>query len=201
VAGHVALGALAGLGAAALLARVRGRGTWALGALLVLGSAITVLRPLLPGEPPRIAFAAVSLAPSTEEIDLFRRLEAAGSRGPIFDAPMLQGALGGSSQAVLLSAYHRRRTSACSASFRQPELALLQRLAAELPRPEAVRQLAELGFETLVLRHRSEQGGEIRSRYVRESRGSLLEIGATANLSAWAITAPGDARGPPTQAR
>jgi arylsulfatase A-like enzyme len=182
---HLALGALAGLGSAALLSRLpRGARAPAAAALLAAAT-LAALRPPLPGQTSRPLFARLEVAPAPETLELFRQLDAAGNRGPIFDATR---GLRQASEAVLLSAYHHRRTSACSASLMQREAEKLRSLGDELPRPEAVRALADMGFTTLVQRHPAGARGQaMAQRWERQASGALSRLGDAPQRTAWAI--------------
>jgi hypothetical protein len=71
-------------------------------------------------------------------------------------------------QRILQTAYHHRRTDACTGSFRGPERERLAELATQLPAREALIELAELGFTTIVVHHSSPRGAGQRARAAME---------------------------------
>jgi hypothetical protein len=152
---HLALSALAGLGAAALLRLAPARWRTPLGALLVALVFVDTLRPPLPGVSARIRYEPLELRPSEASLDFFEALARKGDDGPLFEAWPDTGvgtsaALG---RAVLLAAYHRRPTSACFGSFWTREQKDLWALGPRLHEPEALRRIRTLGFATIVLHH------------------------------------------------
>ena len=59
----------------------------------------------------------------------------------------------GAALAVLLSAYHHRRTSACRATFPPPVVSQVRELSGLLPGPDGIRALGAMGFTTIVVHH------------------------------------------------
>lgn len=194
VGAHVALGALAGLGTAALLIRTPSRWRALASGALVAVAAVTTLGVGLPGDASIERFATLRVAPTPEALELFRSLEAAGDTGPVFDAPFQPGNIKGTSAAVLLSAYHHRRTSACSASFLQPETEELARLGSLLPQPAAARGLARLGFETVVVRHAGPaEAARASKAWQAQDLEGLRLLDRAGSRSAWSLDASRDA--------
>jgi hypothetical protein len=185
---HLALGVLAALGAAALLARVPRRFAGAAAAALVLAAAAEVAwrapaTDLLRVRPPEAA------------LRFFAELEARGDRGPLLELPLASGQVLEQARSVLLSAYHRRRTSACTTSHPPAELVRVQRLAARLPDDEhALAEVARLGFRTLLLHQREGPLGAAFALRFAERRAasahasaSLPEVHADGRRRAFAI--------------
>jgi len=188
----LALCILAGLGAAALLRLVPERWRGAAAALLVLAAAVDTLRPSGLGLTPRVAFEMTEIAPSREQIDFYRELAERGDAGPIAEVPLDRKSQLRNNTAILLSAYHHRRTSACRNSFLPTQLGELEATLARLPAPDAVRALREQGFATIVVHHesRSPRLEALRRRFARRARDpdvGLAPILATEALSAFSI--------------
>jgi hypothetical protein len=149
---HLSACVLAGFGVAGILRRVP-RARAALLALLLLAVGLDTLRPGPLGLPSVVRWARVPVRPSDESIDFFRRLDALGNRGPIYEItsghyPPLE--LARRADALMLAQFHRRPTSQCYNSFVQLVPA---ELAARLPEAGAIRELHDLGFTTIVLLH------------------------------------------------
>jgi hypothetical protein len=155
---HLALCVLAGLGCARLVrAAPRGLAAGAVASLLVTAAFLDTLRPASLGFEPWLRYRMVERAPSRESIAFFRALHELGDEGPVAEAPLGDPGLRNRSQALLLSAYHHRRTWACLPSFRPPMTHRVVDLLRAAPHPGAVRELAELGFTTLVVYHERER--------------------------------------------
>jgi hypothetical protein len=141
-----------------------------------------------PASGPRASGAVVeSIRPDPEILDFFAALEAQGNRGPILELPYQADAPEntlGEPERILTSAWHHRRTSACFGSFPLPASGKVAALATALPHPDAIRELAALGFTTIVvhdpkgwfgaqLQHRIARGTRLRKVRLRP----LLETG------------------------
>ena len=150
---YVAASALAGLGAAALLRRTPPRVAWLAAAGLIACAWIDVARPGFLGLEPRVRYQMVPLRPAPDELAFFAELDRLGNRGPLLEVPIHPKHAARVSRAVLLSAYHLRRTSPCYNSFVPPITAEVASLASELPDAKALAQLASLGFTTVVAHH------------------------------------------------
>ena len=155
---HVAACVLAGLGAAALLRRTPARVAWVAAGCLIACAWIDVLRPRTLGFEPRVEYRMLSLRPGADEIAFFEALAQQGNRGPLLEVPIHPKHAARVSKAVLLSAYHLRRTSPCYNSFVPPVTGEVARLASELPDPAALQALARLGFTTIVAHHPDSSG-------------------------------------------
>jgi hypothetical protein len=189
----LALCVLAGLGSAALLRAAPGRWRPAVVTALVLAAALDTLRPPGLGLAPRVVFEMTPIAPTAEQVAFFRELEARGNAGPIAEVPLDRRTQLRNNAAILLSAYHHRRTSACRNSFLPPQLGELEATLARRPAPSAVRELGALGFTTVVVHHESGSPRleALRRRFAtsaREPGAALVPIHATRALSAYAIT-------------
>jgi hypothetical protein len=150
-AAHIGICALAGLGAAAVLARVPARMQTHAAAALVLVAAIETIRPAFLGLTPRVVYAPIRTAPDARTLALYREAAELGNRGPVLVLPVRPRDLIRASSEIVLAAYHWRRTSACYNFGHFPES--LRDLAAQLPAPEAIRALSDMGFTTLALHH------------------------------------------------
>jgi len=129
------------------------------------------------------------LRPPQEELDFFRELEARGNSGPLLETP--KGPFSVEADRVLLSGYHRRRTSSCVSGL-QPEAAEMERLIEQLPEREALVRLQELGFTTIISRHGSLQRGlsERAAKLVEAAEGPdapLRRIHGIATMTAYEI--------------
>jgi hypothetical protein len=97
-------------------------------------------------------FVVASIRPQPAILDFFAALEAQGNRGPILELPFENLPLSlGAPDRILTQAWHHRRTSSCYGSYGLPAYEQMQGLAASLPEPRAVRELAALGFTTIVI--------------------------------------------------
>jgi hypothetical protein len=199
---HLALCILSGYGAAGLLRRVPLRGRTAAAAALVALAAIDVLRPPLLGLHPPLASRAVDVRPDPEAIAFYGRLASLGNAGPVLEVPIYPGNVRGTTEAVLLSAYHHRRTSACYNSYAPPEVERVRALAAQLPEPSALSELREQGFTTVVVHHPPGRiSGLLQLRALaglagEEGGRQLVRIAGTRSLTAFAIRAePASASG------
>jgi hypothetical protein len=159
---------LAGLGAGALLSRLPARAAPAAGAALVALAAAGSLGPAWLGLAQAVELRWVQLRPADEKLLLFRRLRELGNEGPLFEVfgtgRTNPAQIVARSDAVLLSAYHHRRTSACWSSFLSAESERFPELVDALPARKALRELAGMGFTTVVLHH---PGGRRGNRFVQ----------------------------------
>jgi hypothetical protein len=154
-AAHLCLALLAGMGIAALVAlpavTSRGPRTVALtaGGLAAMTAIIVFgLRP---------EFVQIRQRPGDGDLAFYARLAAMKNKGPLLELPMTDNGLAWwdrASESVLLSAYHRRATSECFASFAAANFDdPVRRLVERVPDPEALRALAKHGFTTIVVHH------------------------------------------------
>jgi hypothetical protein len=191
---HLALCVLAGLGAAALLQRAPFRLSRLLGPGFVALAFVESLMAGSLGLPSGVAVEAHGIRPDQGRLAFFEALERAGNRGPLLEVPIdfSRGhyTLGASSEQLLLSAYHGRRTSGCYNSFVPPETRGLEALARGLPGPPALRAAAELGFTTIVVHHPGERA--VLERWLERfeaaaAEGSLRLVHRSAEASAFEI--------------
>ncbi len=147
---HLALSILAGLGAASLLKRLSHRSAILLAIALIAVAWVDTFRPPGLGFSPRVEYGPANIKPPDGMLRFFEDLRAQGNAGPILEIPV---AVFHSSHAVLLSAYHRRRTSHCYTSYLPPSFAVVEELASRLPAPPALAGLREMGFTTIIVHH------------------------------------------------
>lgn len=150
---YIALCALSGIGLARLLAAPGARG--AVAAAAVALAALDLFRPAVLGLPPAYRWSLFDAGAPAQQLELFERLEQAGSRGPIMELPIdreMTRVLRAPGR-ILLSIYHGRRTSACYGSYPPAGHEDLVALALELPSEEALEQVRKLGFRTIVVHH------------------------------------------------
>jgi hypothetical protein len=196
---HVAASVLAGLGAAALLRRTPSRVAPIAATLLIAFSWVDALRPRTLGFEPRVEYRMVSMRPGADELAFFEELERRGNRGPLLEVPIHPEHAARVSKAILLSAYHLRRTSPCYNSFVPPATREVARLASELPDAAALRALASLGFTTVVAHHPPTSGpvaAELHRRLeaAADSGAGLRRVHGDASRTAYAIlSGPGGA--------
>jgi hypothetical protein len=194
---HLALCVLAGFGAAALLQRVPARVSRLLGPGLVVLVFVESVAAGGLGLPSGVPVEAHAIRPAHDRLAFFEELERAGNRGPLLEVPIdfTRGhyTLGASSEQLLLSAYHGRRTSGCYNSFVPPETRALEGLANGLPGLPALRAAAELGFTTIVVHHPGER--EVLERWLERfeaaaAEGSLRLVHHSPDASAFEIPVP-----------
>jgi hypothetical protein len=188
----LALCVLAGLGAAALLRAVPARLRPAAAVALALAAYVDTLRPASLGLAPRVTFQMTEIAPPAEQIRFFRRLDELGDAGPLAETPLHRKTHLRNNTALLLSAYHHRRTSACRNSFLPRPLGGVEATLARLPQPDAVARARELGFATVVVHHAAGSPGQqaLRRRFEASAAAadSPLELVlASESLSAFRI--------------
>jgi hypothetical protein len=189
---HLVFSVLAGMAAAVLL-RLAGRHWRLAAAALILLAAFDVLRAPALGFERSYHWVLEAIRPRDEIVQFFETLEDKGSRGPLFEVPCFDRRLSTGvdmPRRILLSAYHHRRTSACLASYRPPREAELAAIAQRLPQDEAIRELAALGFTTLLVHHPGGARG-VRTRGFAESAkrpdAPLRALHATNEMSAFEI--------------
>jgi arylsulfatase A-like enzyme len=183
---------LAGLGMAALIRWVPGpRRRWVATGVVVF--AFVEVLWVLPRGPFWERFAAFRMAPDASKVEAFAQLAALGNRGPVLEVPVAWDSLpyrfNTSSAQVLLSAYHRRKTSSCRGSFTPEAVRSHERSAAELLGPRGAGRAREAGFTTLLVHHGSATGRAYlqKLRAADAWRGELQELLTTQTLTAFAI--------------
>jgi hypothetical protein len=184
----LALLAAAGVAGAARLSRRR---AGAVGAALAGLSALSVAAPSFARAGPAPRLVAERIRPRQEILDFFATLEAKGNRGAILELPYEAEVFQAlwAPQRILASAWHRRRTSACFGSYFLPERERVAALAAALPGAEAVRELAALGFTTVVVHDPKGAFGAAEALRLEAGTGRvrLQPLLATDVAAAWEI--------------
>ncbi|HVU03661.1 MAG TPA: hypothetical protein VHE30_18005 [Polyangiaceae bacterium] len=185
----VCVAVLAGFGCRVVVdAAIRRAGPRAWGgplvALVVLGA--TLVTAVL-GVP---RLAPFQIRPKDSEIALFEKLSALGSRGPVLELPIPAGLAAGrmASESLLLSAYHRRRTSRCFASFVESALpGDVASAISELPADTAVATLAQVGFSTILVRRLEDPITAARLGAAVRPGGAVVRLLATPEIDVFAI--------------
>ena len=141
--------ALAGIGAAALLqiigANTRLHAAAATG--LVIAAFLVATRPF--GLPNPAAWELAEIAPDSESVEFASYLANPAEAGAVFEFPFHDW-IAHSPSRIFATLQHRRRTSACFGSYRPAAHAALADTAKRLPRSDAVAELHDLGFSTVV---------------------------------------------------
>ena len=144
---------LAGMGTAALLSWLPAQAGRV--ATIVLLCAVTATTAGAVLAPPPGLVVPLRVAPSEAVLKLFGKLAAIGNRGPVFEFPVTKvWLLGSSADRVMASTFHRRPTSACSGSVKPQSVQELTEIGKHLPDPDAVAQLRDAGFTTVVVHSR-----------------------------------------------
>ncbi len=190
---YLVLALLAGLGTRRILSWLPDRVATATGWLLVATTFVYMLRPGLPGALP---LSTWSLRPPPGKLEFFADLEARGNVGPVVELPSPARPHPVYGLAILTSAYHHRPTSRCPNSFDSPENQRADALSRELPAPDAIRALREMGFTTVVLHENvlDPEAPRLREQFeaAAQESGSGLRFVHRANaLSAWALEGDG----------
>ena len=178
---HLSVSLLAGLGAAALLARVPERFARQAGVALVVAVWLVVVRPAALGFSPAVAFEPLQIRPNAALLEFYATLEREGDTGPVLEVSNFSSRLPTlsvvrASEYQLLASYHGRRTSGCYNSH-TPEVAdEVSRLVRLAPNPAAIDRIYELGFRTLIV-HYGDSLGRSSRRFARVAAepGSRLE--------------------------
>jgi hypothetical protein len=195
---HLTLCILAGLGAAAILRRTPSPVTRYLGIVLIVATYLATLRPGFLGLDPPVVYKAFEIRPGEGEIAFFRRLGELGNSGPLLEIPVPEWTVQRSSEQVLLTLYHGRRTSSCYASYIPSRTSEVRELSWKLPHAAALARLREMGFTTVVAHRPQLESLQPRlagrlERLASRSAGPLRRIHATERLVAYEIvTAPPD---------
>lgn len=151
---HLALALLAGLGAAGLV-RLAGRAGVVVAALLVLLCGFEMLRAPSLGFKRQYLWFLEDVRPDPEEIAFFQELERRGNTGPLLELPLdqLGMRIWEGPPRIMLTLFHRRRTSACFGSYPPAGREALDAAARRLPAPKAIAEIRGQGFTTLIFRH------------------------------------------------
>lgn len=132
------------------------------------------------------------LQPPDEKIEFFARLAARGNRGAMFEWP-LNPTMG---DRLTLALYHRRPTSSCYASFISPQTQEVLALGRRLPDEDALKQLREAGFTTLVVHHDPLVAQGARAFFLPRVSGrsrTLKLLETTPSMTAYEILADAEA--------
>lgn len=190
---HLAVSVLAGIGAATLLRRARG---WApgLAVLLVAVAFVEVARPVVLGLEPLYGWKSTPIGVDQRSRRFFEDLAATGNAGPLFELPSEEEVRFEVPRRIFRAFDHRRRTSACFASYQSPLQEELDDLADRVPDATALRRLREHGFTTLIV----EQSGFFRFRKATTEDNPRLRLvhrapgkAAYEILEPWASAAEG----------
>ena len=189
---HLVLSILAGLGFAGLL-RLAAQSRQALDlpiAVAGVAACVTSVALTLPD------YRAVPVRPKQAHVDFHRDLSATGNEGPIYETPIPgiggQFTWPGTAAYLVLAEFHHRPTSACYPSHPQPHRPKLEQIERALPAPEAVGDLASLGFTTIVVHHpQFGAGSNVRRNLFARAAGRhgshLRELQTSSELTAYAI--------------
>lgn len=184
----LALCILAGCGSAALL-RLAGRGRPAVAAGLIAVAMLTAVRPEALGAPQSSVWQLQRIRPDPSTRRFFDQLAERGNDGALLELPFLADVgIEANTDRILLTAYHRRRTSACFASFLPSEVQQVGELANRLPEPSAARELRALGFTTVIVHAKRPAGAQILSGLRQGGWSPILEGGDT--LAAFELPEP-----------
>jgi hypothetical protein len=149
---QLAVALLAGLGLAGVARRLRGPAqpviAGALGAAAILANFHYDILDL------RLEHfnCTTRIRPEPEEIAFYERVLGAAGGGSILEAPSYE--IGSASRGVLMTAFHKHRTSMCYISHLPQERALVDELLQAIDRPGTVAKLQELGFKSLIVHTR-----------------------------------------------
>ena len=147
---HMATAIFAGFGTAALLKGKRARTRTILVVVVISAAFVDTLRPPWLGLEPRHHYSIVPVKPPAETLDFYGRLESLGNTGPLYEIDFPRQLHPWATVPILASEYHRRPTSACYNSF---VAATDSSLRERVPNRQALRELSEMGFTTLVVHH------------------------------------------------
>ena len=191
VGAHRLVSLLVGLGVAALLRPMSGRARQALACLIVGLVFIESVAPTWLGLRPRLVVKAREIRPEEDSLAVYETLARSGPGGPIFETPRRKSAVT-EAYSVLHAAFHRERTSGCAASFLQAGSDEMRELQSQLPAPEAVRRLSEIGFESITVHHprgleHSLYARRLGARLSRQASPTLELVATSRTVTAYAI--------------
>jgi hypothetical protein len=147
----VILALLMGIGAAAIIRRAPIRFHGLIGVVLVVIFFAEAARPSFLGPIRTMKYTSFPMRPPQAVLDLYAELEAKGNAGPLLQIPATPRQPRREAFATLLAGYHERRTGQCYNSFHPPAVKHVREVSAGLPSREAVEELREIGFTTLVV--------------------------------------------------
>jgi len=185
---------LVGMGSARLLG-LMGRRNGRVVAVVVLGLLAMETACLPAGGWAIRRFGLLKARPSDSRIEFFRSLEDLGDHGPLLELPLDANRLQSMAFAaprILISAYHRRPTSACYGSFEPPGRSDLANLASALPARHAVAALSEMGFTTIIVHLDSPFGKVMNARLqwsIRNRQTPIRSLLASNRLAAYGLPA------------
>jgi hypothetical protein len=196
---HLLVCVLAGIGAATLLSRVPRRWELFVAIALVALAWVDTLRPAVLGLTPRVRYGEIRMSPEPADLELLLELGEQAELGPLLEVPVVPKDLVRGSQALVMSAYHWRRTSACYNPSRVSRE--LFELGRRLPEPLALARAHELGFRDVVLHHARDNDllHRLKARYdeAAQTDGSerasslaaprIVKRGGTPNLTVYRI--------------
>ena len=196
---HLVACVMAGIGAAALIRRAGRRKNW-LAVLIVAVVRLEVMSPYWPGFTAAARLRGLEIRPDAESIAFFQELGRVAGPGAIFELPFDHaggGKVGLGPDRVLLSFYHRRRTSGCYSSYPAAgRFELAQIVAPPLGR-ESLAALHDQGFTTLVVHGEGSAGrrylGDL-EELASSAPPSLERVLASEKLIAYRILEPGTKR-------
>jgi hypothetical protein len=150
---QVVLSILAGMGAAVLL-RSFGRRSTVASVVLVGFVVIYAQWPNVLGLERPFRWETVRISPSPQKVQFFSDLAALGNQGPMLELPAKSGlfSLIADPNRILLTFYHRRRTSACFGSY-TPDREQLMLAIDDLSSAESKETLRQMGFTTVIYHH------------------------------------------------
>jgi len=200
---------LAGLGAARLLRLPPRRFAPPLAVALILLVFLVTVRPPVLGMEPPTSYAPRATRPPAKLLAFFASLESPGDVGPILELPFRRKRLGDDepgrfllpyrlryfseqAQQVLVAAYHGRRTSGCVASIIPPEREALHELEDRVWHRQVLRELARIGFTTIVVHHRAQHAGQLAGlqREAQRVNPWVRRVGGDGYRTAFALTVP-----------
>lgn len=185
VALQIAICIFAGLGAAWLIRLAGRRGPIVAGVLLLFATLTT----LGPHRPP----AATNLEVEASEVKFFEDLAALGNSGPIVELPLRTGIVRTvtSPRQIMATRYHQRRTWTCYGSYHPEGRDETNEIIEQLPDPEAQRALRELGFSTVILRHKNPPGLRLKTKMERDGRTAPRVLLSTKTMTAYELRSRG----------
>jgi len=191
---HLAACVLAGIGAAALIRRC-GRWQAAAATALIAVSFLDVMGPRLPGINVSSQLEGIDVQPDPERIAFSERLGRLEEKGAMIELP-IRGAF--EPERVLLSFYHRRRTSGCYSSYPTEAREALTELVRLPLGSEAIRGVRRHGFTTIVVRTVSPLGAaydRALTRLASAPRPIVERVLHASGLSAYEILLPANGNG------
>ncbi len=185
---------LAGFGVAALLQRLTTERARVAGPLTIAGVFALAVGPVALGLDPGLRYGVHRMRPPEAVLRFFDELAERGDDGPLLELPADR--LEVRSASALLTSYHHRRSSACFTAHEPPEALRVRELSRRVPDEDALRELAEMGFRTLLVHHPEGQtlvrarARAIGAAATRDPDGPLQPLASSDEISAWTIRPP-----------